>query len=353
MRLPVRVHYLSAVRGNPYVRLLAAGVQRADSQFRTRQLRKLTWWHLLPAPQFAILHVHWAELQYSYGHPTAEEAQRQWHGLMRRLRWTLATGRRLVYTVHNLDHHEGRFPQLNEATNRWLFEHAHAIHVHDARTAEALASRYGRTKHVFMIPHGHYIGAYPNQIDQASARETLGLPQDAFVYLFLGQIRPYKGLDELLAAFQQMNDEKSHLLIAGNVDASQDSRRLQAQAAAHPRIHLHAGYVPDQELQRFFNAADVIVLPYQKATTSGAAFLAFSFARPIVAPALGPFPALIDSQRGVLYAPEEGGLEQALRQAQRLDLAQASQAALAFAQFHDWTALGREHVAMYRAILKK
>ncbi len=347
----LRVSYLSRVRQNPYVSLLAAGVQQAHPTVRSRQIRTLWWRHLLPRPNFDILHIHWAELQFSYGQPSPPQARRLWHGFMRKLRWIQARDRRIVYTVHNLAQHEGRFSQLNDATNRWLFKHAHAIHVHDSQTASALAERYDRRHNVFVIPHGHYIDAYPNTTTRAQARQHLELPDHAFVYLFLGQIRPYKGLDLLIDAFGRLQDDQSRLLIAGNVDVSDYGARIRQLAAQHPRIHLFPAFIGNEDLQTYFNACDIVVLPYRHATTSGAAMLAYSFARAIIAPALGPFPELVGSERGVLFQPGLSGLQQALLQAQQLDLAAAGQAAMAFAARHDWTSLGRRHYAMYRSAL--
>ena len=84
-------------------------------------------------------------------------------------------------------------------------------------------------------------------------------------------------------------------------------------------------------MQIYFNASDACVLPYRRVTTSGAALLAYSFGKPIVAPAIGPFPDLITPERGVLFHPDKGDLTDALCRVRELDAAQASAAALDFA----------------------
>lgn len=349
--LPLRVSYLSRVRRNPYVHLLATGVRRADSAITGRELRTLPWRTLLPTPHFDILHIHWAEFQVSYGPATAAQAQHNLRSFLRKLRWTRSRGRAIVYTVHNLAQHEGRFPELQDIINHWLFAHADAIHVHDTVTAQALAQQYQRSRNVFVIPHGNYIGAYPNTITPSEARRQLGVPDDTFVYLFLGQIRPYKGLDLLIEAFTQLDNARSLLLIAGNNEVSDYGKQIQQQSRQHPRIRLISTFVDDDDLQNYFNAADVAVFPYRRATTSGAAILAYSFAKPLIAPAIGPFPDLLSPERGILYEPTTAGLIQALRQARQLTLQQASKAALAYAVSLDWTTLGGQHAAMYRSAL--
>ena len=64
----LQVAYLSRVRLNPYVRLMAEGVHKADSAIETSFRPTLTWRLLLPGRP-DLVHVHWIELQYSYRHP--------------------------------------------------------------------------------------------------------------------------------------------------------------------------------------------------------------------------------------------------------------------------------------------
>lgn len=347
---PLHVLYLSRVRLNPYVRLLAAGVEKADPAIRTEVIAVLPWRRVLLGAAPDVLHLHWVELQFAYGRPDPLRARLGWL----RLRLVLAAlrrrGTRLVYTVHNLHHHEDRFPALQEAANAWLFARADAVHVHDAATAAEVAARWGRRERVFVIPHGHYREVYPADVPREEARRRLDVPVDAFVYLCLGQIRPYKGIDRLIHAFQALQDPTAVLVIAGHLTSEAYGRHLQRLSGGHPGIRLHTAYIPDHELQVFFNAADACVLPYRRATTSGAALLALSFGKPIVAPALGPFPELIADGNGVLFEAGEADLTAALRAVRALDPDRARAAALRVAAARDWALLGAHHAAVYRQI---
>jgi glycosyltransferase involved in cell wall biosynthesis len=174
------------------------------------------------------------------------------------------------------------------------------------------------------------------------------LPADAFVYLFLGQIRRYKGLEGLLDAFWQSSDDVSWLVIAGNVHDAEYADELQQMADGRPRLLTWLRYVPDGEVQMFMNACDICVLPYREVTTSGAAVLSFSFGRPIVAPSLGSFGEMAGDGRGILYDPDDGeGLAQALARARSGDLAVAGRRALAWAEEHTWSALAPAFLRMY------
>jgi beta-1,4-mannosyltransferase len=123
--------------------------------------------------------------------------------------------------------------------------------------------------------------------------------------LFLGLLRPYKGLEELLPAFRSLPDPDATLLIAGRPRPSDYAARLASQVASDPRVRWHPYFVPDAEVQLWMNAADAVVLPYRQITTSGAAMLAWSFGKPVIAPALPAFiePMATAPFLGLLYDP--------------------------------------------------
>ncbi len=221
--------------------------------------------------------------------------------------------------------------------------------MHDHTSAEAVAQTYNRRQNVFTIPHGNYIGVYPNHVSRDEARTRLGIPSDPFVYLFIGQVRPYKGLDNLIQAFLKLDESATMLIIAGQANDAGYAQSIRAQANGRANIMFFPDYIPDKDLQCFFNSADVCVLPYRRATTSGAALLDFSFAKPIIAPAIGPFPDLVTPDRGVLFNTD-ADLIDALRQARSLDPESAASATLTFAETRNWSTIGAQHAAMYRSI---
>ena len=83
---PLDVAYLSRVRLNPYVRLLATGVEGADRNIRTSHYYTLPWRRLLFKRRCQVLHLHWVELQYSYGQPATGQAKRSLRNLLTKLR---------------------------------------------------------------------------------------------------------------------------------------------------------------------------------------------------------------------------------------------------------------------------
>lgn len=349
-RQRLRPAIFSTVRLNPYVPLLAGGIQEAAPHIRPALFERLTLtWCLRECRQYDIIHLHWAELQYRAG--AAHVRWQRFVSFVAALGLARCCGLRLVYTVHNLAQHEGRHGQLNRWANRLLFAWADAIHVHDQNVADVVASGLRDPGRLFIIPHGSYAGYYPDHVSRDAARGQLGLEPDAWVYLSLGGVRPYKGMEELIAAFSSLEGDNLRLVIAGHAHEPAYAEDIRARAGGDERIVVFLEHVPDEQVQVYMRAADVCVLPYRQATTSGAAILALSFQLPIIAPDIGPFPALIRQTVGITYDPSDtGGLRGALNQARHLHRGGARQAIAAYLQTISWPRIGSQHAEMYRRI---
>lgn len=355
---PVRVAFVSRVRLNPYVRLLARGVHAVAPEVHISHSYFLSLlWVLKHARRQDLLHIHWIEHLYLV--PRAWQRRKGFISVALGLLLARLLGVKIVYTVHNINHHEGRSPILNRLANHLIFRLAHAVHVHDASVAGEIRHLYGRSRGVFVIPHGSYLGAYPDDVNRQEARAALRakeipIPDDVFLFLFLGQVRPYKGLEFLIQAFRELEAPHARLLIVGKAEAPAYADRIRELARDDPRIITHMTYVSDEELQYFFRAADVCVFPYRHITTSGAALLAFTFERPIIAPAMGPFVELAAEGRGLLYPPGSlEGLRGALQSALAGALRGAEEPVRVYARSHDWPSLARHHVRIYERLLKQ
>jgi beta-1,4-mannosyltransferase len=370
----LRVSILSAVGpdANPYVSLLRDAVAAAAPAWEVRTFTKPVP-GILSRAQADVVHLHWLEhwdrppffaltawRQNPIGRALRRIANHRriytWRRAMRLLAFLGAlnnfqrAGGRVVYTVHNLAGHDGNETAADRRATRWLLRHADALHVHDEGTAVAAAQVRRHRQGVVVIPHANYVGFYPNQVGRAAARRELGLGEDAFVYVFLGQMRPYKGLEELLPAFTGVPGEDRVLVIAGE-PAHGYERIIAALSHRDPRVRFYPGFVPPERVQVFLNAADLCVLPYRRITTSGAALLALSFGLPVLAPAIGGFPTLIGPEQGILYDPfVPGALAQALAEAAERDWHSCRAAILAWVRRYDWAALAPQFVALYRGL---
>jgi glycosyltransferase involved in cell wall biosynthesis len=194
-------------------------------------------------------------------------------------------GVRVVWTVHNLVGHEQTRPGIELWCRRRLVRQADAINVHSARAKDLVAETYRvRAERISVIPHGHYRDVYGPPIPSEAARNGLGLSQEGRVFLFFGMIRPYKGVLNLLTAWASSTElqERHTLVIAGEALDPEYMEKVRSAADATHGVRLFFGRVPDDQVAALFSAADVVVLPFERALTSGSLVLAQSFDRPVI-----------------------------------------------------------------------
>ncbi len=235
----------------------------------------------------AIWHLHWPERMLNRRSGTAaclRAAALLALAFLARLRKT-----RLIWTVHNLVPHEYDHVWVG----RWFWpafiRQLSGFIALSALGKQLIEERHPLLRRVpgFIIPHGHYRGAYPDSVSQADARAALGLPPDAQVAAFVGQVRPYKNVPHLVDTFRQIPGEQAWLLIAGQPYGPALREAVLKTAGAAPRVHLALDFLPETALQTYLRAADLIVLPFAEILNSGSALLALSFDRPILVPRKG------------------------------------------------------------------
>lgn len=268
------------LRDNPYCELLyrhvaALGVPVAGDA------RLEPDWLARRRDEVGVLHLHWPE--FYYRNPDGSVSARSLGAFMASIVTALGLGYRIVWTVHNARPHE---PRHADRLVRALLLRAAAPVVHCEAARSSLGAAAARAT---VIPHGSYAGWYRDDVSRDEARARLGLPANARVLLAFGQIRPYKALAPLLHAVRTLDAPDVHLVVAGRpADAATgDALERLVGELADRRLHLHLGHVPDDEVQLYFRACDLVVLPYRRILTSGAAMLALTFGRGLVVPRLG------------------------------------------------------------------
>jgi glycosyltransferase involved in cell wall biosynthesis len=261
----------------------------------------------------------------------------------------------VVRTVHNVRHHEAKYPRTERVVNEVLFAAADAVTVKCEAAADRIAAAYTvpSAAELHVVPDGSYVDAYENRVSTATAREALDIPADTLVYLFFGLVRPYKGVPELVAAFAALEAPDAELWVVGSPGSDALAAEVDALAAEVPGVRTVFEFVPDERIQYYMNAADVLVLPYRDILNSGSAHLGCSFGLPVVAPALGCLPATLSPANDLLYDPETaGGLRRALQRArEHPDLAGVGRANYRYAVAEDWPTTAAAVVDVYRHAL--
>jgi beta-1,4-mannosyltransferase len=272
---------------NPYNWLLYAAIQDVGVNVQEFTFSKLLQQH------YNILHLHWPEMPLNQRNPFKAIALLAFFFLqicLAKLR-----GTKIIWTVHNLKAHEGYHPQLEAWFWRGFTRQLDGFISLSQTGLEAARERFPHLRKTpgFVIPHSHYRGEYPCQISRQDARQDLGLNPDEKVLLFFGRIRDYKNVPQLIDIFRATPGVNLRLVIAGRPEASAIAL-LQTLAQTDPRIQLHLEFINGDRAQVFFQAADLVVLPYREILNSGSALLALSFNCPVLVPNRGSMGELQD-----------------------------------------------------------
>jgi glycosyltransferase involved in cell wall biosynthesis len=231
--------------------------------------------------------------------------------LARRLR---REGLTVIYLVHNVMPHEPKF--YDTILARMALSKGSGFIALSSREEDRLR-RLLPTSRIQMCPHPVYDLFRDGSISKEQARRELNLPLDIPVLLFFGIVRPYKGLAYLIDAVGLLRDQgkKVHLVVAGefweHVEKYQqqiNDQGLQDQARLDNR------YIPNEEVGRYFSAADLLVAPYVDGTQSGAIKIAMGCGLPVLAtqPIATDLPEDIPSVPAGDAAALAGGIEKAL-----------------------------------------
>ena len=225
-------------------------------------------------------------------------------------------GRRVVLTAHNVNaaRRDGRDGVWNRFTLGIQYGMCSHVFVHTPRMEAELRTEFGMgADRISVIPFGINNTTPTTRLKGIQARERLGLPADAKVMLFFGQIAPYKGLEHLVAALPGImaRDRDLHLVVAGKVKKGHEAYWTGIEGGLSSpnlvgRVTTRIAHVPDDEVEIYFKAADVLVVPYVQIFQSGVPFLAYSFGLPVIATDVGSLKDdIVAGQTGSICRPAD------------------------------------------------
>lgn len=230
-----------------------------------------------------------------------------WHPYFAPCFWSickLLRREKILFVCHNVFPHE-RFP-LDRLLTKWTLGCGRYFITQSKMDARDLLS----VKHdaVYRVtPHPTY-GMFCRQgMSMQKAREQLQIDQGQRVLLFFGFVRKYKGLQYLLEAMKLLKerDFKVQLWVVG--DFGEDKEEYVEQIRAFEigdQVQMVQGYVPDDEVEKYFAASDLVVLPYLSATQSGIVQIAFGFEKPVLVTEVGGLPDVVtNGKTGYVVEP--------------------------------------------------
>jgi len=201
---------------------------------------------------------------------------------------------------------------LNRLTLRIQYHLADHIFVHTEKMKSELLQHFRvRERAITVIPFGINDSVPDTNLTSEQAKARLGIQDSEKTILFFGNIGPYKGLEFLVAAFQRIaaGDPAYRLILVGNLTKGcepylDEIQRTIHRGAGRKRIIQRIEYIPDEESEVYFKAADVLALPYTEVSQSGVLVLGYSFGLPVIASDVGSLREdIIEGRTGFLCRP--------------------------------------------------
>jgi beta-1,4-mannosyltransferase len=287
---------------NPYTRLLYENIRKNVVDIVDFSARRAL------LGRYDIFHLHWPE--YYVAQKSTFKAVVGSFGLLFLVSWARLRGAKVVWTVHNLESHRQTRPRAEKLYWKAFTRLVDGYFALTSGGYEAARERFPPLRSVpgFIVPHGHYRGAYPNSVSRAEARLRLGISDSAKAAVFFGNIARYKNVSALIRAFRKLDMPEAVLRVVGDCKGQLDPKTLEVEAASDPRIDIRLGFVPSEEVSYLFSASDLVVLPFAEILNSGSALLALSFNRPILVPAKGAMSELQQSVGAEWVQMYEGDL---------------------------------------------
>lgn len=280
--------------------------------------------------RYDVFHIHWPETLL-----TAPSALKRWRrrvltlALLIRLKLTATP---LVRTWHNLERPQGlgRF-------DRFLLDLADRLTT--LRIALNPVSTFPDDKPHVVIPHGHYRDWYGRYRAEPVTPERI---------VYVGLIRRYKGVENLITAFHELPAPQLRLHVAGQPSTEELARTLTELAGGDPRISFDFRFLEDADFVRELTKGRLVVLPYHHMHNSGVALAALSLDRPVLVP---------DTEFNRLLAEEvgpgwlhffSGELTTAALASALAAIESAPPAGRPNLDRRDWAESGTEHEAVFR-----
>lgn len=264
-----------------------------------------------------VFHQHWINGIY-WNSNTFNEGVLQVQKYINAIKALQNFGVKIAWTLHNLVDHDASDLQteLCVYTHRKIAEISDIIYVHTPHSGELLSAQCGinlATK-LQLLEHSLYdsfTSINKNEIPQEINLERLSRKK---ILVCLGMIKPYKGVPNLLKAFEHFSSKNPNhslfLIIGGKIyDTSVRGVLDTLSESTRDRLLIIDRRLTEGEIASILNLANISITPYKKILVSGNFYLSTTFSKPTVAPSIGMFKEIIkDGETGFLYDGSIDGL---------------------------------------------
>ncbi|MDD3220926.1 MAG: glycosyltransferase [Lachnospiraceae bacterium] len=230
-----------------------------------------------------------------------------WHPYFAPCYWLMERilGRKIrkLFLCHNVFPHE-RFP-ADRFLSRLVLKKGDCFITHSGLdTRDLLSIKPKAIYRQTVIPT--YNAFKMQDLSKVAARQILKAKDTEKILLFFGLVREYKGLKHIIKALPDIIKElpEIKLYIVGDFGENEDEYlKVINECGVMPYVQIYGGYIPDKEVEKFFMASDLVVLPYESATQSAVVQTAFGFEKPVIVTDVGGLPEVVDDGKTGYVVP--------------------------------------------------
>ena len=140
---------------------------------------------------------------------------------------------------------------------------------------------------------------FPNTRKVSTVKRDITHPYSK-KFVYIGQIKKEKGIDELLDAFNTL-DKSYQLSIYGNMIENEYAQKFND---SHPNI-IYKGKIEHENVNTILSQNDILILPSYREGYPGVIIEAFSVGLPVIATNLASIQEMVDSSCGILIPPRD------------------------------------------------
>lgn len=220
---------------------------------------------------------------------------------------------KLIALVHNMIPHESSL--IDKILPSYFVNQMDAFILLSESVINDINKFDKQNKPKTFTPHPIY-DHYGDRLSRETALGILGLSTEFRYLLFFGFIRPYKGLDLLLDAFADncLRKFNTKLIVAGEFYEDETLYRQKIKdLQIEPWIELHTDFIPNNKVNAYFSACDIVTQPYKTATQSGVTQIAFHFEKAMLVTKVGGLAEIVPHGLiGYAVAPQVNDIADAL-----------------------------------------
>jgi len=223
-------------------------------------------------------------------------------------------GYKFVWGAHNLLPHDPKYPKVEIAQRKWILKNFDLVIGFAKNTKEDIEINFGPLNIPYLATVlGHYEGLYKTDFDVLYLIKKYYLNPGKYRLLLIISDKNYKGHEKLLRAWSVAKTDGLQLIVAGAVPKA--LKGLIDKLTGDVIAVFQHGRIPHNAIAELYKVSDIVLLPYQKITTSGAFFLSVTLSCPVFAPNLPFFRDHMGDYSGLGLLYESNGGETAIAEA--------------------------------------